>query len=227
MLETAAGSGVVTRSLAHRLASDARYVVSDLNEPMLDRAKARQGVDSRIEWQQADALKLPFEDRVFDAVVCQFGAMFFPDKVAGFAEARRVLSRGGRFVFNVWDRIERNEFADVVTEAAARVFPNDSPRFLARTPHGYYDIDVIRADMEVAGFAEVRIETVTEVSAASTPRHPAIAYCQGTPLRNEIEERDAARLEEVTECAQKAIAARFGDGPVKGTIQAHVITGVV
>lgn len=227
VLETAAGSGVVTRSLAHRLASDARYVVTDLNEPMLDHAKVQQGEDSRIEWQQADALKLPFDDGVFDAVICQFGAMFFPDKVAGFAEARRVLMRGGRFVFNVWDRIERNEFADVGTEAAAEIFPNDPPRFLARTPHGYHDIDVIRADMQAAGFAEVRIETITEVSSAPTPRHPAVAYCQGTPLRNEIEARDAARLEEVTERAHKAVAAKFGDGPVKGTIQAHVITGVV
>lgn len=227
VLETAAGSGVVTRSLAHRLASDARYVVTDLNEPMLEHAKSAQGEDSTIDWQHADALKLPFEDGVFDAVVCQFGAMFFPDKVAGFAQARRVLRKGGRFVFNVWDRIERNEFADVVTEAAAGVFQNDPPRFLARTPHGYHDIDVIRSDMQAAGFAEVHIETIAEISSAPTPWHPAVAYCQGTPLRNEIEQRDPARLEEVTDCAHKGIAARFGDGPVKGTIQAHVITGVV
>lgn len=227
VLETAAGSGVVTRSLARRLASEARYVVTDLNQPMLDHAKAQQGEDSRIEWQQADALNLPFEDGVFDVVLCQFGSMFFPDKVAGFAEAKRVLRKGGRFVFNVWDRIEHNEFADVVTGAAAEIFPNDPPRFLARTPHGYHDVDVIRADMQTAGFGEVSVETIAEISSAPTPRHPAVAYCQGTPLRNEIEERDAARLEDVTERAHAAIAARFGDGAVKGRIQAHVITGLL
>lgn len=227
VLETAAGSGVVTRVLARRLASEARYVVTDLNPPMLDHAQAQQGEDSRIEWQQADALNLPFEDGVFDVVLCQFGAMFFPDKVAGFAEAKRVLRKGGRFVFNVWDSIEHNEFADVVTSAAAEIFPNDPPRFLARTPHGYHDVDVIRADMQTAGFREVSVETIAEISSAATPRHPAVAFCQGTPLRNEIEERHAARLEDVTERAHAAIAARFGDGAVKGRIRAHVITGLL
>ena len=147
VLETAGDSGVVTRVLARRVPSEARYVVTDLNPPMLDHAQAQQGEDSRIEWQQADALNLPFEDGVFDVVLSQFGAMFFPDKVAGFAEAKRVLRKSGRFVFNVWDSIEHNEFADVVTSAAAEIFPNDPPRFLARTPHGYHDVDVIRAGM--------------------------------------------------------------------------------
>lgn len=225
VLETAAGSGVVTRALARRLASEARYVVTDLNQPMLDHAKSRQGEDSRIEWQQADALDLPFEDDAFDAVFCQFGAMFFPDKVAGFSEARRVLRAGGHFVFNVWDKIEHNEFADIVTKMAAEVFPNDPPRFLARTPHGYHDIEVIKADMQAAGFTEIKVETISETSSAETSWVPAVAYCQGTPLRNEINERDSTRLEEVTERAYKAIVARFGNGAVKGRIQAHVISG--
>jgi ubiquinone/menaquinone biosynthesis C-methylase UbiE len=226
VLETAAGSGVVTRALAKVLGSDVRYVVTDLNQPMLDHAKIQQGDDVRIEWQQADALKLPFEDRTFDAVLCQFGAMFFPDKIAGFAEARRVLKRGGYFVFNVWDTIETNEFAKVVTDAVGEVFPNDPPLFLARTPHGYSDVVAIRADMQAAGFDEVSVETIAEVSMAASPRHPAVAYCQGTPLRSEIEARDATRLEEATERAHQAMATRFGDGAVQGKIQAHVITGL-
>ena len=127
VLETAAGSGAVTRALAPRLKSEVRYVVTDFNQPMLDYAAARQGVDHRIEWRQADALALPFEDASFDVVCCQFGAMFFPSRVAGYAEARRVLRPGGSFVFNVWDRIEENAFADDVTNAVATVFPHDPP----------------------------------------------------------------------------------------------------
>jgi ubiquinone/menaquinone biosynthesis C-methylase UbiE len=225
VLETAAGSGVVTRALAGRLGPDKRYVVTDLNQPMLDHAKAHQGDDGGIEWRQADALKLPFDDGSFDSVVCQFGAMFFPDKVAGFAEAKRVLRKGGRFVFNVWDKIEENEFADIVTQAAGEVFSDDPPLFLARTPHGYHDMDAIRADMQAAGFDDISIETITAISSAPTPQHAAFAYCQGTPLRNEIEDRDADLLEEVTKRAGQAIAVRFGDGAVEGKIQAHVITG--
>ncbi len=148
VLETAAGSGVVTRALAPRLAADARYVVTDLNQAMLDHAQERQGSDDRLTWRQADAMRLPFNDASFDAVVCQFAVMFFPDRVAGYAEARRVLKPGGSFLFNVWDRIDANEFAHVVTEAAESVFPDDPPRFLARIPHGYHDIELTNDGIE-------------------------------------------------------------------------------
>jgi SAM-dependent methyltransferase len=223
VLETAAGSGVVTRALAPQLGANARYVVSDLNQPMLDYAATRLGSDSRIEWRQADALQLPFEDASFDVVCCQFGAMFFPDRVAGYAEARRVLRPGGRFVFSVWDRIEENAFADEVTHAVATVFPHDPPRFLARTPHGYHDIALIRADVGRAGFASIGIETHEKVSRAPSAREVATAYCQGTPLRGEIEARDAGLLQLATDRATEAIAGRHGEGPVAGKIQAHVI----
>lgn len=223
ILETAAGSGVVTRAMASRLAAEARYIVTDLNQPMLDHAASKQGSDNRISWRQADALNLPFDDATFDAVVCQFGVMFFPDRVAGYAEARRVLKPSGSFFFNVWDKIAANEFADVVTEAAASVFPDDPPRFLARTPHGYHDVDLVREELEIAGFSHVSVSTLEEISSAPSPRHPAIAYCQGTPLRNEIEARDATLLEHITDLAADAIAARFGNGPVSGKIRAHIL----
>ena len=223
VLETAAGSGVVARALAPQLPPDARYVVTDLNQPMLDQAASKQGVDDRITWQQADAQSLPFDDATFDTVVCQFGVMFFPDRVAGFSEARRVLKPGGHYVFNVWDQIKANEFADIVTQAAAEVLPDDPPQFLARTPHGYHDTGLIERDLGAAGFAQFTIDTPVRTSTAPTPRHPAMAYCQGTPLRNEIESRDPDLLEHVTERAAKAIAARFGEGPVTGMIKGHVI----
>ncbi|MGD9885116.1 MAG: class I SAM-dependent methyltransferase [Reyranella sp.] len=222
VLEVAAGTGALTRALASRL-PEARIVATDLNQPMLDRAAERQPA-GRVEWKQADALALPFPEASFDAVACQFGAMFFPDKVQGYREARRVLKGGGRYLFNVWDRIADNEFADVVTEALAAVFPDDPPRFMARTPHGYHDVALIRRELEAAGFAGIEVDAVDGVSKASSPRIPAIAICQGTPLRNEIEARDAARLEEATERAAEAVARRFGNGAVEGRIRALVIT---
>ena len=223
VLETAAGSGVVTRALASRLESDASYTVTDLNQPMLDHAASKQGADDRIAWRQADALDLPFDDASFDAVVCQFGVMFFPDRVAGYAEALRVLKPGGSFLFSVWDRIGANEFADVVTETAAAIFPDDPPRFLARTPHGYHDVELIRDELGRAEFSQVSITTREEISSALSPRLPAVAYCQGTPLRNEIETRDGSLLDHVTDRATEAIAARFGNGPVAGKIRAHIV----
>ena len=224
VLETAAGSGVVPRALARHLGENARYVVTDLNQSMLDHAKSKQGNDARIEWRQADALDLPFQSSAFDVVVCQYGVMFYPDRIKGYKEARRVLKPGGKYIFNVWDHIGANEFADVVTEAAAKVFPDNPPRFLARTPHGYHDVKTIRSDLNTAGFSDVSIETIEEVSNALSPRHTAIAYCQGTPLRNEIEARDPNLLEHVTDCATKAIAERYGKGVISAKIQAHIVT---
>lgn len=226
ILETAAGSGVVARALTPMLSPDARYVVTDLNPPMLDYA-AQQIADRRIVWRRADAQALPFEDADFDLVCCQFGVMFFPDRQAGYREARRVLKPGGRFLFNVWDRIEDNVFADDVTNALAEVFPNDPPGFLARTPHGYHDSAVIRSELQMSGFSRVTIETRSEQSRASSPRHAAVAYCQGTPLRNEIEARGANMLEAATDFVASRIADRHGNGDIAAKIQAHVIEATV
>jgi ubiquinone/menaquinone biosynthesis C-methylase UbiE len=226
ILETAAGSGVVTRALVARLPRGANYVVTDLNQPMLDYAASRQPPDTRIKWRQADALALPFENATFDLVCCQFGAMFFPDRSSGYREARRVLKTGGHFLFSVWDRIEENVFADDVTNALAKIFPNDPPRFLARTPHGYHDTVLIRSELEDAGFSRVVIDTGAEQSRASSPRIPAVAYCQGTPLRNEIEARGAGKLQSATDYVASVIAGRHGSGEVAARIQAHVISAV-
>ena len=185
VLETAAGTGAVTRALAPKLSADALYAVTDLNQPMLDYAAQRQGVDARIQWRQADALHLPFDSASFDVVLCQYGAMFFPDRVAGYAEARRVLKPGAHIVFSVWDRIEENAFADEVTQALAELFPQDPPRFMVRTPHGYFDVDQIHEDVRRAGFDDIRIETRAELSRSPSARDVASAFCLGTPLRHE------------------------------------------
>jgi len=223
ILEIAAGTGVVTRVLASATPATTSIVATDLNPAMLERAAA-VGTSRPIEWRQADAMQLPFPDGAFDAVVCQFGVMFFPDKAKAFAEARRVLAPGGVFVFNVWDRIAENEFADVVLAALASVFPADPPRFMERTPHGYHDTDLIARDLAGGGFTKPpEIFTVAARSRAASARAVATAYCQGTPWRNEIEARDAARLDEATDASAAAIAARFGHGALDGKIQAHVI----
>ena len=224
VLEVAAGTGVATRALASILRENVSIVATDLNQPMLDHAAAI-GTSRPVEWRQADAMQLPFGDGLFDAVVCQFGVMFFPDKPKAFSEARRVLKPGGVLIFSVWDRIEENEFADTVTTALGSLFPADPPRFLARTPHGYHDRPTIERDLAKGGFtASPEIATVAARSRAASFRIPAVAYCQGTPLRNEIEVLDASRLAEATDIAAEAIAQRFGRGAVDGKIQAHIVT---
>jgi SAM-dependent methyltransferase len=224
MLETAAGTGVVTRAMAKVLPPGTEITATDLNQPMLDRA-ADIGLSRPVRWQQADATQLPFGDGAFDAVVCQFGAMFFPDRARAFSEARRVLGRDGVLLFNVWDRIEENEFAQTVTTALAGLFPSDPPLFMARTPHGYFDRDAIARDLAAAGFGNApAIEMVAARSRSASARMAAIAYCEGTPLRNEIEARSPGGLQAATAACAEALAERFGTGPVDGRIQALVVT---
>jgi ubiquinone/menaquinone biosynthesis C-methylase UbiE len=224
LLEIAAGTGAVTRQLASVLPGSVTITATDLNPAMLDTASA-VGTERPVEWRQADATQLPFEGGAFDAVVCQFGVMFFPDKPKAFSEVHRVLKPGGVFLFNVWDRIEENEVTDFASKALESLFPENPPGFMARTPHGYHDIAAIERDLRDGGFlAPPQVDTVTARSRAASPRDIAVALCQGTPLKNEIEARDPSRLAEATDAVGEAIARRFGAGPVEGRMQAHVVT---
>ena len=223
VLETAAGTGIVTRALAKALPRDVEIVATDLNQAMLDLASGKLQAPN-VRWQQADAQALPFDDASFDAVVCQFGVMFFPDKQAGFREALRVLKPGGRFLFNVWDSLDRNEVSRIVSEAAGKAFPNDPPRFVERVPFGYFDPDRIRGEVQQAGFENVEIDVVEKVTTAPSAREPATGLCQGSPLRAEIEARGPDRLDEVTAQVADALAARFGAGPVENRMSALVVT---
>lgn len=227
VLEMAAGTGVATRQLAEALPPEVEIVATDLSAPMLDKAQAT-GTWRPVTWRQADAMHLPFADGQFDAVVCQFGVMFFPDKARAFAEARRVLRPGGRLIFNVWDRIERNGLAETVTRTLADALPDDPPRFLARLPHGYHDLAVIARDLQIGGFVQApECTTLAARSRAASAHDAAFAYCQGTPLRGELEARAPERLDELTALAAAAFATRHGDGrtdgPVDAPIQAHVV----
>jgi SAM-dependent methyltransferase len=223
VLETAAGSGVVPRALAPLLARDARYVVTDLNPPMLERARAMQPQDARLTFQPADALDLPFEAASFDVVCCQFGVMFFPDRVKGFRAALRLLKPGGVFLFNAWDSLAENDFARTVDAEIRAFYPANPPDFFARTPHGYHDPGQIRADLAGAGFGKVSLRHVAHASPAASARDAATAYCQGTPMRMEIAARGEADLVPVTDRVAAALTARFGAGPITGKMQALVV----
>ena len=221
VLEIACGTGVVTRALAEALSEECDIVATDLNEAMV--AHGREvGTTRTVTWRQADVMALPYAEAIFDVVVCQFSVMFFPVRVAAYREVRRVLRPGGSFLFNVWNSIEQNEFADVVTKAVSALYPQDPPQFLARTPHGHGSPTEIESDVRNAGFETCALIQRDEVSVAAAPRLPAVAYCQGTPLRNEILAREPDGLERATAVAEKALASRFGVGRIEGRISGGV-----
>jgi SAM-dependent methyltransferase len=218
ILETAAGTGIVTGALISA-AGKAEIVATDLNQAMIDVAAGRL-ISWRVAFQAADAQALPFEDARFDAVVCQFGAMFFPDRIAAYREAKRVLKPGGRFLFNVWDRIDRNPVTSAVSAAVAALFPSDPPSFFRRVPFGYHDKAAVEADLRAAGFGDVSAETVEKTSAVNA-RDAATGLCAGTPLRAEIEERDPARLDEAIEAAAASLVHLDGG---EAPMSAHVFS---
>lgn len=222
ILETAAGTGVVTRAL-HRALDGARIVATDLNPAMLEVAAERLRSD-RVRYQAADAQDLPFDDQCFDLVVCQFGVMFYPDKLGANREAFRVLRPGGRYLLAIWDTLDKNPASKAIQDAVAAEFPDDPPAFLARVPFGYADMEIVTADLMAAGFDDLEFETIAHRSRAPSALDAATGMCQGSPLRSEIEARDHSALERVTEAAAKALHRFEGSSGFDAPMSAHLVT---
>jgi ubiquinone/menaquinone biosynthesis C-methylase UbiE len=197
-------------------------VATDLNEPMIRNAaqKFRQG--EAVEWQRADASSLPFDDESFDAVVCQFGIMFLPDKTVGAREARRVLKSGGVFLFNVWDAMELNDLGRIAHETITRFFEKDPPTFY-QVPFGYHDQAEIKRVLEKAGFRDIRLDVVAKVGGASRPEDAAQGLVHGNPVAVAITERDPSLLPVITNAVVDALKKQFGDASVRAPMQAIVV----
>ena len=220
VLELAAGTGIVTRAMARTLPAAVAMTATDLNPAMLIQAKSHAGLE-RIQWQEADALSLPFADQQFDYIVCQFGVMFFPDKVAGFREALRVLRSGGRFLFSVWGDRFPSTVSDVVVTVVGRFLSRD-PESLVSPP--YNDVARVQADLAAAGFTSITAEDVIRSAHSGSPREAAISQCHGGLVRAAIDAQMPDRLDEITEAAAAAIAARFGSGSIASPLHAILFT---
>jgi len=214
VLELACGTGILTRRIAAALPRSARLTATDLNQPMLEYAQRKLPFDSRLEWRVADASKLPFPDATFDRVVCQFGVMFFPDKLAALREALRVLRPGGEFSFNVWDSPQKNSYVELADAVVAGFFPGNPPTFF-QVPFGYYDQDVIRSTMKEAGFTEIRFSEVALESQTPTAMDAAVGLVEGCPLIVGIQERGVTDPRPIVEAVAKKLAFAFGDAPMR------------
>jgi ubiquinone/menaquinone biosynthesis C-methylase UbiE len=221
VLEVACGTGRVTGLLRERLPESVRMTATDLNDAMLDYARRQFPEGPGLMWRQADAAALPFPDGSFDAVVCQFGYMFVPDKETAMREARRVLRSGGSLLFNVWDRIEENEIARTAHETIATFFPDDPPQFYS-VPFGFHDTGRIRAMLESAGFRDVRIESVPHETRSPSARDASLGLILGNPVATDIRDRGTVPIETVIDAVERNIRERFGDPP-RARKRAHVI----
>lgn len=223
LLETAAGTGIVTAALARAVSAAIEIVATDLSPEMISYA-AKETTYPNVTFREANAQALPFEDASFDAMACQFGVMFFPDKSQAYREAHRVLKPGGRFVFNVWNGLENNDLPRTGAQALAELFPHDPPSFMRRVPYGYHDVPAIEHALRDAGFARSSVEVVNKLIRIPSARDYAIGSCQGGPARAEIEARDAGQLERASDAVTLACEKRFGSGPIEAKSQALVFT---
>jgi SAM-dependent methyltransferase len=192
---------------------------------MLEQA-ARRISASNVRYQPADAQALPFNDNSFDLVVCQFGVMFFPDKVRANSEARRVLRDGGRYMLVIWDRIEHNLATMAVGRAVGDLFPGDAVRFYERVPFSYHDIGQIESDLLAAGFTDIEYETVELRSRAASARDAAIGLVQGTPVRSDIEQIDPTMLGRATDAAAEALRQYEGPGGFDAQMSARLVSAI-
>ena len=221
LLEIAAGTGMATRQLRDAIDPDARIVVTDLNEDMLNVARTKFDKDENIEFQTADALNLPFEDASFDAVVCQFSVMFFPDKLLALQEAARVLKPGGLFYFNIWDSFEHNHLVRTVNKTVTECLPDNPPTFF-QVPYGYHDIDVVKDLLFEAGFGAIDISVLPRSSSATEARHVALGYVMGNPTCSHIQQTAPESLNDIVDTVEKAIGKEFGFTAISAKMQAIV-----
>lgn len=221
VLETACGTGIVTRRLRCVLPATVRLVATDLNQAMLDFARTKSGSES-IEWRKADALALPFEASSFDAVACGFGVMFMPDKTLAFRETRRVLDTGGFFAFNVWEKLDANPSTACAQDTMRELFGGHEPEFF-KLPFGFNDRDLIRDLMAGEGFGRIRFEPVTIEVKFPSARDFATGVIRGTPASHEIQQRGIS-LDKVVDAVAVALARAFGDNPFRAERCALVVT---
>jgi ubiquinone/menaquinone biosynthesis C-methylase UbiE len=222
VLELACGTGRVTRLLCDRFGPDVRLVATDLNDAMLNYAQQKFGPVGSVEWRQADATDLPFADQSFDAVVCQFGLMFFPEKEKAVREVHRVLKPGGIFLFNVWDAIERNELPNLAHAVVTKFFADNPPDFYL-VPFSFHDTEKIESLLSTSGFNNIQLTVLPLEAVASSASDIAKGLIHGQPIVNSIRERGKS-VPEIEAALLEAIARKFGDAPVRAKMQALVCT---
>lgn len=225
VLEIACGTGIVTRRLRDQLDPSVRIVATDLNEAMMSYAAQKFRPEDRIEWKQADATHLPFAGQSFNAVVCQFGLMFIPDKPKAISEACRVLKPGGTFLFSVWDAIELNDLAQAAHTIIKKFFPQDPPDFYD-VPFSFHEPEKIRLPLSTTGFREIELSVVPLPAVSQSARDVAHGLIYGNPVITAINERDASKAPQMEDDLTAAIAARFGQSPVRARMQAIVCSAI-
>jgi ubiquinone/menaquinone biosynthesis C-methylase UbiE len=195
VLDVACGTGVVARVAAERVGSTGRVAALDINPGMLAVARSLPvAPGAGIEWHEGSVLALPFPDAAFDAVLCQLGLQFFPDRTAALREMRRVLAPEGRLAVSVFGPIEHTPATHALSNALDRhVGPGAS--VAKRTEHELADTEALRTLVTSAGFRGVAIHTASKLARFPSPTDYVRIQLAATPLASLVAQQDASRRE--------------------------------
>jgi SAM-dependent methyltransferase len=220
VLDVACGTGVLARAAAHRASPGGTVTGVDINQGML--AVARR-IAPEIDWCSGRAEALPFESRVFDVVVSQFGVMFFADRIAAAGEMLRVLRPGGRLAAAVWDGLERIPAYLEIVDMLRQHFDEQTANLL-RVPFSLGSAEELGSLFAGAGAGGIRIQTQRDKG-----RFASIRSWMSTDIRGWIEFSrpvSDAELEALVRDAEKRLASFITPGgAVEFEMQAHVLTG--
>jgi ubiquinone/menaquinone biosynthesis C-methylase UbiE len=222
ILELACGTGRVTKYLRSASSAGATLTATDLNPAMLEVAKRHASADN-VSWGVVDAGALPYEADSYDAIVCQFGIMFVPDRVQAYAEARRVLKPGGTLLISSWDAIEYNPIFHIAQKRIVRFFHEHIPTFY-RIPYSYHNEQVMHDELTQAGFTDFTIERVTLEGTSPSAEAAAKGLLEGNPVVGEIAAQGPDAMPMIFDDLVADIKEEFGSGELKVPLQAWVMT---
>jgi ubiquinone/menaquinone biosynthesis C-methylase UbiE len=218
VLETACGTGIVTRALRDALPATTHLTATDLNGEMMDVARAKVKAGEAVDFQVADGTALPFADASFDTMICQFGMMFYPDKDRGFREAYRVLMPGGRYLFSVWDSHGYNPFGRITHGTIASFFSEDPPQFYA-VPFSYSDLNQIKEALLAAGFDSIKASVLRRLQPVQDFGAFARGAVFGNPVLHQITQRGGASPETIRRAVADALRKDLGQEPTAMPLQ--------
>lgn len=214
VLDVACGTGVVARECARR---GAEVTGLDLNEGMLSVARR---ISPDIDWRQGDASDVPFEDGSFDAVVCQFGLMFFPEREKSLAEQWRVLAPGGRLAVSTWDAIEQIPIYVAMVGLIERHAGGDAAQAL-RAPFWLGDTTNLTNVFSAAGIADFEIDTHAGTERFASVDEFVEIEIKGSPLANAFDDDSYAAL--LADARVELPSNRKGEKDFEFPTSAHIV----
>ncbi|WP_404437495.1 methyltransferase domain-containing protein [Bradyrhizobium daqingense] len=225
VVDIACGTGIVARLAAVKVGPTGVVVGVDLNPGMLNvaRSLATTPDAASVQWQEANADKLPFADSEFDIAICQLGLQFFADRPAALREMRRVLSSKGRLALMVWCSIEQSPGFESLAKILERHIGLAAATIM-RAPFGLADADELSRLVGAADFKDITVQRRVGAIDFPSVEQFVVSYVAGSPLASHVSQASESAREHLTEDIKFALGKYAGSSGLSFPIAAHLLT---